>query len=94
MDSGYHITTDRKEIMDWAKERGGEPACFLETDEAEVEPRLRINFANDEMDERIQEMTWERFFEELDNRKLAFKYKNINEDGRSSQYCEFISRSE
>lgn len=93
MDKDFQTTVDHNEIMEWAKERGGVPAYFLETDETDVEPKLVINFAAGEMDERIQEMTWEKFFEEFEGRKLAFRYKEINDDGRSSTTCEFVNRS-
>lgn len=92
MDDQEKVTTDRQEIMEWAKERGGVPAFYLETDDTDMVPKLKINFAADEMDERIQEITWERFFEELDGRKLAFKYRQLDNDGTSSTYCEFVNR--
>lgn len=93
MDQDFHTTVDHNEIMEWAKERGGVPAFFMETDDADVEPKMVMNFAAGEMDERIQEMTWELFFEEFEGRKLAFKYKKVNPDGRSSTTCEFVNRS-
>jgi hypothetical protein len=86
------ITTDRVQIKRWAKERGGVPAFFFKSYEQAVEPDLRINFANAEMDERSQEVTWDHFFEELEDRRLAVKFRTLNPDGRASNYCTFVTR--
>lgn len=92
MDDRERITTNHHEIMEWVKERGGVPAFFLRDEKSDLAPKLKINFAIDEMDERSQEVTWELFFEELEDQNLAFKYRQLKKDGTSSTYCQFISR--
>lgn len=92
MDDSVKVTTNRREIIQWTKERGGVPAFFFRHEETDLTPRLRIKFASDEMDDRMQEIPWERVFEELEDRRLAFKYREVQEDGTPSTYCEFVSR--
>jgi hypothetical protein len=93
MDEGQEmITTDRGEIKRWVKERGGVPAFYFRSFNTNFQPDLQINFGNSDMDERSQEVTWERFFEELQDRRLAFKFRTLNPDGRASNYCSFVNQ--
>jgi hypothetical protein len=93
MDEQLHTTSDPQTIMSWVKERGGTPALESKDEETDLRPELKINFAVDEMNDKSQEITWEQFFEELEARKLAFRYKELNNDGRSSSHFEFVNRS-
>lgn len=66
-------TTNRKEIQEWAEERGGVPAVVKGTDhDGDGEGVLRIHFPEkSDSNGSFEEISWDKFFEEFEDNKLA-----------------------
>jgi hypothetical protein len=89
-DSKSHTTTDHDEIRKWVEERGGKPATVKGTgDEVGV---LRIDFPGYSGDDRLEEITWEQFFEKFEESNLAFLYQDETSSGKESRFSRFVSR--
>ncbi|HEX2983807.1 MAG TPA: hypothetical protein VHO28_09725 [Ignavibacteriales bacterium] len=73
MSSESKITTDKNEIMKWAKARGGKPAA-VKTKGGDV-GILRIDFPGYSGGESLQEITWDEFFKKFEQEKLAFLFR-------------------
>jgi hypothetical protein len=80
-------TTDHNEIRRWAEARGGRPAHVTET-AADGDPGvLRIDFADP--DDRLEEISWEAWFEAFEENKLAFLYQDEGE----SRFNKLVDRA-
>ncbi len=53
---------------------------------------LRIDF--DEPEERLEQISWERFFEIFDGNDLAFLYQDKTEHGGSSRFKKLVDRKD
>lgn len=86
-------TTDHDEIRQWVEERNGKPASVTGTGDGEREPGLlRIDFAEDGEDERLDEISWDEFFEKFEEKQLAFLYQDQKANGEPSTFNKFVSR--
>ena len=88
--SDSHVTTERNKIKKWAEERGGKPATVKDTEEEGHAGILRIKL--DPKDDRLEEISWEEFFEKFDEAGLAFLYQDKTKDGNISRFHKFVSR--
>jgi hypothetical protein len=70
-------TTDHEEIRRWAEERNGKPACVKGT-RGGNSCLLRIDFPGGAGSESLEEMSWDDFFNVLDERGLVFLYQKGN----------------
>ena len=80
------ITTDHDEIREWVEERGGHPARVKET---EV---LRIDYPGFSGEQRLEEITWDQFFEAFEENNLAFLYQENTKDGKESRFSKLVDR--
>jgi hypothetical protein len=80
-------TTDHDEIRRWVESRGGRPAHVAETGEAGDAGVLRIDFADP--DDRLEELSWDDWFEAFEESKLAFLYQ---EEG-DSRFNKLVART-
>lgn len=81
-------TTDHDEIRRWAEERGGRPSVVRT-----ARGRggiLRFDFG--EEDEKLEETTWDEFFQIFDERELAFLHQETIGDGATSRFFKFVAR--
>jgi hypothetical protein len=86
-------TTDHDKIRQWAEARSGKPARVQGTGDAEDAGLLRIDFPeNNDDDERLEEITWDEFFEKFDEKRLAFVYQEKTAAGQPSRFNKFVSR--
>ena len=70
-------TTDHDTIRKWAESKGGKPAAVKRTHSGEDVGIIRIMFPdapNSEHD-ALTEITWDEFFDEFEDRKLALLYE-------------------
>jgi hypothetical protein len=83
-------TTDHEEIRRWVEERGGTPAHVSRTGSDDDPGVLRINFDDPggEDDDRLEEISWEEWFQAFDENELAF----LNQDEHDSRFNKLISR--
>lgn len=100
-----YTTTDHEVIRAWVEARGGRPAAVEQTEGGGSDAGLlRIEFPDagqnqsgrnnrdDDRDDRLDEVAWERFFKTFDDRKLAFVYQEKTSDGSTSRFSRFVSR--
>ena len=80
-------TTDHEEIRRWVESRGGRPAHVTETGGRADPGILRIDFADP--DDRLEEMSWDDWFEAFEENKLAFLYQDEGE----SRFNKLVDRT-
>ena len=92
-------TTDHDEIRRWAEARNGKPARILRLANAPNDDvALRIDFPEAEEDEDEdedadrEELSWDEFFEQFDEKRLAFVYYEDSVAGEPSRFNELVSR--
>jgi hypothetical protein len=82
--------TDHDEIRTWAEERGGRPARVADTAGKGGGGVLRFDFG--EKDDRLEEISWEEFFEIFDDNELALLEQEETKDGKQSRFSKFVNR--
>jgi len=84
-------TTDHDTIRKWAEERGGRPAKVKGTESGgEDAGILRIDFQDP--DDRLEEISWDDWFQKFDDEKLAFLYQDEKKDGETSTFFKLVKR--
>lgn len=86
------VTTDHEEIRRWAESRGGKPASVKRTHEKDGPGIIRIDFPGFSGGKSLEPISWEEFFEQFDERKLAFLYQEKTAYGEVSRFNKLISR--
>src|SRR5689334_9461911 len=84
------VTTDHEKIRKWAEARGGHPADVKGTGGKKDAGILRLDFGPPE--EKLEEISWDAFFEKFDESELAFLYQEKTADGKTSRFHKFVSR--
>jgi hypothetical protein len=82
------VTTDHETIRHWAEKKGGKPAAVARTHHAGDPGIVRIMFPHAPQSEHqgLTEISWEEFFEEFEQRKLALIYEE------ESLFCKIVGR--
>jgi len=91
-DTTSNVTTNHDEIKQWVEERGGYPARVKGTEDKNSAGLLRIDYPGFSGENRLEEITWEEFFEAFDKNKLAFLYQDKTADGKISRFSKLIDR--
>lgn len=92
MSSESKTTTDHDEIRKWVEERKGKPATVKRTGSSSDPGILRIDFPGYSGEESLEEISWEEFFRQFEESKLAFLYQEETKDGKQSRFSKFVSR--
>ncbi len=82
--------TDHDEIRRWAEERGGRPAKVEGTGQGEGDGLLRFDFGD--KDDRLEEISWEEFFEIFEENDLALLEQEETKSGAKSRFSKFVQR--
>jgi len=90
--SSAKTTTDHEEIKRWIEERQGRPTVVEGTQGGDGEGILRVDFR--EPDDKLEEISWDEFFETFEDRKLAFLHQDKTADGKTSRFFKFVKREE
>lgn len=71
------LTTNHETIRKWAEKQGGKPAAVARTHQGGDVGIVRIMFPNAPQSEHqaLTEITWDEFFKEFEQRKLALLYE-------------------
>ncbi len=85
------VTTEHREIQQWAEERGAVPAAVKSTRSEEDPGILRFDFPP--RDTALAPLEWEDFFAKFDAEGLAFLYQERTADGQMSRFHKFVNRS-
>jgi len=80
------VTTDHDEIRRWVEERGGHPAEVKGTE------LLRIDYPGFSGEDRLEEISWEEFFDAFEENNLAFLYQEKTKDGGKSRFSKLVNR--
>ena len=88
--SSSETTTDHDTIREWIEKRGGIPTVVKGTEGKDGEGILRVDFA--ERDEKLEEISWDEFFDTFEDRGLAFLYQDETKDGKESRFFKFVNR--
>ena len=80
-------TIDHSRIRQWAERRNGHPALVETKGSGGI---LRIDFG--EPEERLEAISWDRFFEIFEENELAFLYQEKTSDGQISRFNKFVER--
>ena len=91
-DTTSNVTTNHEQIKQWVEERGGNPARVKGTENKTSPGLLRIDYPGFSGEERLEEITWDEFFEGFDKNKLAFLYQDKTADGKISRFSKLIDR--
>lgn len=86
------VTTDHDEIREWVEERGGHPARVKGTERGDSPGLLRIDYPGFSGEQRLEEITWEEFFEAFEENNLAFLYQDKTKDGKESRFSKLVDR--
>lgn len=90
-------TTDHEVIRRWIEARGGHPATVKATAAGAAGGKkdpglLRVDFPGRGGENRLDEISWEEFFDKFEEKKLAFLYQEETRTGRESRFSKFIAR--
>lgn len=88
-----NTTTNHNEIRRWVEERGGHPARVKGTEKGKSSGVLRIDYPGFSGENRLEEISWEEFFEGFEDNKLAFLYQEKTSDGELSRFSKLIDRN-
>lgn len=88
------MTTDHEKIRHWTEERGGLPACVQGTGSSGGIGMIRIEFpdAPNSRDQKLQEISWDDFFQKFDDHGLALVYQNKLARGGQSNFYKLVKR--
>ena len=87
--SQANTTTDHEVIRKWTESRRGRPAVVKGTEGKDGEGILRIEFRHGD---KLEDVSWDEFFETFEDRKLAFLFQDKTADGKESRFFKFVSR--
>lgn len=85
-------TTDHDTIRRWVEERKGHPARVKGTGSDDDAGLLRIDFPGYSGEQRLEEISWEEFFDKFDESDLAFLYQDRKGDGELSTFNKLVRR--
>ena len=92
MASSSQTTTDHDEIRKWAEARDGKPVTVRGTGDDDEPGVLRIDFPGGAGSDRLEEISWEEWFEKFDEKELSFLYQDKKADGHESTFFKLVSR--
>ena len=89
-------TRDHDEIRRWAEARGAVPAEVKGTESKGQAGIIRFEFPNapNHNDSKLEEISWEDFFEKFDQNNLELVYQEKTADGEESNFNKLVHPSE
>jgi hypothetical protein len=93
-DTAARITIDHDEIREWVEVRGGWPAHVIGTHRRGNIGLLRIDFPGYSGEGRLEEISWDEFFEKFDDANLAFLYQEESNSGERSNFNKLVRYQE
>ncbi|MFO1091045.1 MAG: hypothetical protein U1E46_15840 [Hyphomicrobiales bacterium] len=87
------VTTKHDIIRQWVEARGGRPATVAGTARNGAPGVLRIDFPGYGDSGKLEEISWDEFFEKFDAAGLAFLYQDETESGDTSRFSKFVRRN-
>ncbi|MCK0115719.1 hypothetical protein MWU57_01630 [Isoptericola sp. S6320L] len=91
-DSQTRTTTDHDEIRSWVEENGGAPASVRGTEHGDEAGVLRIDFPGGTVEDQLEHVDWDTWFEKFEDAGLAFLYQPQRADGGGSTFAKLVRR--
>lgn len=98
LDPRVKVTTDHKEIKQWAEEHNGLPTVFDDPEAGGDRKGIRFDFVGN-TDEKympesaVERLTpWDKFFDLFDKKELAFMYRPEDEPEDITMAYKFIPK--
>jgi hypothetical protein len=88
-----HYTTDHDRIREWVEERGGRPTAVRGTSRRGT-GILRIDFPGYSGGGKLEEISWEDFFDKFDDENLVFLYQDRTARGQKSNFNKLVRVSD
>lgn len=85
-------TRDHEEIRRWAEARGAVPAEVKGTERDGEAGIIRFEFPNapNRNDSKLEEISWEDFFEKFDQNNLEMVFQEKTADGQQSNFNKLV----
>ena len=89
-------TRDHEEIRRWAEARGAVPAEVKGTERGGEAGIIRFEFPNapNRNDSKLEEISWEDFFEKFDQNNLEMVFQEKTADGQQSNFNKLVHPSD
>jgi hypothetical protein len=84
--------TDHDEIRRWAEERSARPSRVRGTGVGEDVGMIRLDFPGYSGGESLEEISWDEWFEQFDERNLALMVQDETPGGETSNFNRLVSR--
>src|SRR5438876_1043407 len=84
--------TDHDEIKQWAEDRGARPSRVSGTGVAEDVGMIRLDFPGYSGGESLEEISWDEWFDNFDDRNLALMVQDETASGEISNFNKLVSR--
>src|SRR5437588_10604771 len=84
--------TDHDEIRQWAEDRGARPSRVSGTGVAEDVGMIRLDFPGYSGAESLEEISWDEWFDNFDDRNLALMVQDETASGEVSNFNKLVSR--
>jgi hypothetical protein len=92
MASKSKTTTDHDEIRRWVEKHDGKPATVKGTGSKQEAGVLRIDFPGGSGGDRLEEISWDEWFEKFDDEGLALLYQEQKASGEDSTFSKLVRR--
>ena len=83
---------DHAEIQQWAEERDAKPAAVRSTENDDDIGIIRLDFPGYSGSDSLEEVGWDEWFEQFDNRNLALVVQEETANGKPSNFNKLVSR--
>lgn len=94
MDASSQMTTNHDTIVHWASNRDAKPIRLREENSTPGLGPIQIAFKDDQIPDHAEEITWEEFLDDFENRKLAFVYRENEATGEVSKFYRIVKRED
>jgi hypothetical protein len=85
-------TTDHELIRRWAEERGAKPAAVKNTGGGDDVGIIRLDFPGYSGEGKLEEISWDEFFEKFEDSELALIVQETTADGERSNFNKLVRR--
>lgn len=85
-------TIDHEVIRSWAEARGGKPTTVKGTHGKGDVGLLRIDFPGYSGEGKLEEISWDDFFEKFDEAGLALLFQEETSGGQQSRFNKLVKR--
>jgi hypothetical protein len=83
---------DHNEIQQWAEQRGAVPTCVRGTGGRGDTGMIRLEFPGFGSEEKLQEISWDDWFEKFDANNLALLVQETTAEGEQSNFNKLVKR--